>query len=224
MEVRVGKILWIEGNRSDTPPFVADVIAREHHVHLVPNGNKAMQCIDDFQPEVVVINAASQRTSGTRICKALRNAMPKCPVILIADQEHYKETEATATLILPFTRKKLLNCVETYLPNSSQEFLKVGPVKLDIEHKVIKQRGKPLQHLTPKQTQLLKVLMENAGEVVERDALFCEVWDTDYTGDTRTLDVHMSSLRKILEDDTREPKHIISVRGVGYKFVSHNKK
>ena len=220
----MGRILWIEGNRSDIPAFVSDVIARQHQVRMVKNGNKALQCIDEFGPEVVVVNAASQRTSGTRICKALRSFAPDRPIILIADRGHSRRTEATATLVLPFTRKKLLNCVETFLPCEGKKQIKVGPIDLDLERNVVKRRGKPLQHLTPKQTRLLKVLMENADDVIERNALFCEVWNTNYTGDTRTLDVHMSSLRKLLEDDTRNPRYLVSVRGVGYKFSSRSRK
>ena len=75
------------------------------------------------------------------------------------------------------------------------------------------------KHLTPRLSKLLKLLMTNVGKVQLREELFKEVWETDYTGDTRTLDVHISWLRQALEEDPRHPNLIVTARGVGYKLI-----
>jgi DNA-binding response OmpR family regulator len=73
-------------------------------------------------------------------------------------------------------------------------------------------------HLTPRLVELLQILMQHPGEVIERDGLFRQVWKTEYTRDTRTLDVHISWLRRVLEADPRRPRFLKTIRGVGYRL------
>ncbi len=95
--------------------------------------------------------------------------------------------------------------------------LHVGPIRLDLENKQLRCQGRETK-LTPRLVLLLKILMKHPGEVLEREHLFKEVWSTDYTEDTRTLDVHISWLRRALEDDPRNPKFLKTVRSVGYRL------
>ena len=93
----------------------------------------------------------------------------------------------------------------------------VGPIRLDVERRRVRCLGKSTK-LTPRLIMLLQMLMEKHGEVVERDVLFKKVWETNYTGDTRTLDVHVSWLRRAIEVDPLKPKFLKTVRGVGYRL------
>ena len=95
--------------------------------------------------------------------------------------------------------------------------IKKGIFELDIENRFLRLNEKQIP-LTPRLVDLLKVLMDHKGEVVERKALFTEVWDTDYTDDMRTLDVHISWLRQALEDVPKRPKYIKTIRGIGYRL------
>jgi DNA-binding response OmpR family regulator len=111
----------------------------------------------------------------------------------------------------------LVNRIKPFLPADEKDLLHVGPIRLNLKQKQVRCMGRHAR-LTPRQVILLKTLMERPGEVFERGALFRLVWDTEYTGDTRTLDVHISWLRHALENDPRHPRFLKTVRGVGYRL------
>jgi DNA-binding response OmpR family regulator len=95
--------------------------------------------------------------------------------------------------------------------------VRAGPFRLDLERHQVNCRGIE-KRLTPRLTTLLHLLMQHPGEVVGREQLFREAWDTEYTGDTRTLDVHISWLRKEIEDDPRHPRYLKTIRQIGYRL------
>jgi DNA-binding response OmpR family regulator len=97
--------------------------------------------------------------------------------------------------------------------------LEIGDVNLSLDTREVTKGGRPLQ-LTVKEFELLRMLMEEAGKVVRRTDLMDEVWDPNWYGSTKTLDVHVSSLRKKLGDDPAEPRYIKTARGVGFRFAS----
>jgi DNA-binding response OmpR family regulator len=164
----------------------------------------------------VVVNAASLRSSGLRICSSIRKKDTKIPIILILKKEkHVDDNLVDVVLTLPFTVQKLVNRIKALLPSDGRNVKTAGPIELDIEHKRVKCLGRSTK-LTPRLITLLQILMEKHGEVVEREALFKKAWETNYTGDTRTLDVHISWLRRAIELDPDNPKFLKTIRGVGY--------
>ena len=115
-----------------------------------------------------------------------------------------KEDLANVVLTLPFTLQKLMNRIRPLLPAEQKDLLQVGTLQLDPVQRWVR-IGNRQTSLTPRLVILLKILMEHPGEVIEREYLFRTVWDTAYTEDTRTLDVHVSWLRRAIEDDPRKP-------------------
>jgi len=124
---------------------------------------------------------------------------------------------ADVILYLPFTVQKLSNRIKPLLPSDGQNVIQAGPIYLDPDKRRVRCLGKS-NKLTPRLVTLLKILMDHPGEVVERENLFKKVWETDYTGDTRTLDVHISWLRRAIELDPLKPKFLKTIRGVGYRL------
>lgn len=98
-----------------------------------------------------------------------------------------------------------------------EKSLYVGDMTLDLETATLKKNGSEI-HLTPKEMKVMALLMQNVGKVVSRSVLMQEVWDTEYLGDTRTLDVHICWLRQKIEDDPRIPEYILTRRGQGYEL------
>lgn len=92
---------------------------------------------------------------------------------------------------------------------------------LELDGLVLNQAGQA-HHLTPKECRLLATLMQHAGQILSREFLMQTVWDTHYTGDTRTIEVHVAWLRKKLEEDTSNPQRILTVRGIGYMFTARS--
>lgn len=216
MDVR---ILWIEGKRTDNPSFIPALRRKGYRVEIVSNGTVALKRLLEIDPDLVVINAASLRSNGKRICKALREAVSNLPIIVIAGQDQTVAVEAGANIVLtlPFTPRKLINRLIPLLPGDGENMLHVGPIRLDYERKRVRCQGREAR-LTPRLAQLLKVMMQHPNEVMERRALFRQVWETEYTGDTRTLDVHISWLRQALEEDPHRPQLLKTIRGVGYRL------
>jgi len=212
-------LLVIEGKHADYPAFVPALRRKGFVVESASNGSEALaRLIGGLIPDVVVVNAASLRASGKRICQSLRDKAPGLPILLILDSDREVEKmDADIVLSLPFTAQKLVNRIRHLLPGDGKSNIHAGPVRLDVEKRIVRCVGKQTR-LTPRLMRLLKTLIEHPGDVLERKALFSQVWETDYTDDTRTLDVHISWLRRAIEVDPKEPKLLKTIRGVGYRL------
>ncbi len=219
MTVKNTKILLVEGKRSDRASFLVGLTKKKYLVENVSSGSAALARLGDSLPDIVVVDAASMRTSGKRICASIRQKAPRLPIVLILDENTpaTDDLEANIVLNLPFTLQKLLNRIKPFLPSEGKNTLQAGPLVLDLEQHSVRCFERQAL-LTPRLVTLLRILMEKPGQVHERGALFSEVWETTYTGDTRTLDVHVSWLRQAIEDDPRHPRYIKTVRGVGYRL------
>ena len=213
------RILWIEGRRAVSPSFIPDLRRKDYHIEIVSTGVEALSRLSEIDPDIVVVNAASMRTTGKRICQSINGQLDDLPVVLITDRDlsETRTIQADVVLTLPFTTRKLVNRIAPLLPGDDKNLLRAGPIRLDLDKKRVMCESREA-NLTPRLVQLLKLMMENPNEVIERGEIFRKVWETDYTGDTRTLDVHMSWLRKAIEKDPRNPEFLITMRGMGYRL------
>lgn len=185
----------------------------------VTSGTAALAHFETGAPDLVVIDASSMRSSGKRICQSLHEKSPALPIILVigSDSDPNDKYGVDVILSLPFTLQKLVNRIHHLLPVENNAGLTAGPFQLDVEQRRLVYEGKQIR-LTPRLLILFKILMEHPGEVIDRESLFKQAWETDYTGDTRSLDVHMSWLRQLVEENPRHPRYIKTIRGVGYRL------
>ncbi len=213
------KILWIEGKRAGVPHFAPALRRKGFVITIAMSGAEALARIEEVHPEIVVLNAASMRTTGTRICQALNERANGIPVVVISDPEHPvpKDICADVVLCLPFTARKLVNRIKSFLPGKAKKVYEVGVIRLDVEGKKVSCLERET-HLNPRLTSLLRMFLEHPGEVLTREELFKAIWETDYLDDTRTLDVHISWLRKAIEPDPGNPQFIKTIRGIGYRL------
>jgi DNA-binding response OmpR family regulator len=213
-------ILWIEGRWSSNPNFVSILEKKGFNLDTVSTGKAALDAIKKKKYDLAVINAASMRTSGKRICMSISEEKEHLPILLICDPEKVVKGNPdclSTVLVLPFTSRKLVNRIEPLLPGDETRMMRVGPLRLDKDRNQVRCYGKKTT-LTPRLVVLLEMLIDNKGKVVEREELFKKVWRTNYTGDTRTLDVHISWLRQAVEKDPRKPQILKTIRGVGYRL------
>jgi two-component system response regulator RegX3 len=164
------------------------------------------------------------------VCKALRQKT-NVPIIMLTarDSEVDKvvglELGADDYVTKPFSHRELLARIRAVLRRQSEPeepastALEVGPVRMDVERHRVTVSGQSVQ-LPLKEFELLELLLRNAGRVLTRQQLIDRVWGADYVGDTKTLDVHVKRLRAKVEPEPKAPKHLLTVRGLGYKFDS----
>jgi DNA-binding response OmpR family regulator len=159
---------------------------------------------------------------GTASCRAISRACPYRPIILLVEEGALVSAESQKltcgnVLQLPFTSRKVLNRVVKLLDHRQGSVLQVGELTLNLQTRCV-HHGEAAHRLTPKQAELLHVFMEHAGQTLTRKFLMATVWNTDYMGDTRTLDVHVRWLRERIEENPSTPKYLRTVRGIGYRF------
>jgi DNA-binding response OmpR family regulator len=219
MEQMAARILWIEGRRANSPSFIPNLRKKGYHIDVVPTGTAALDHLSREVSDLVVLNAASLRSSGKRICRSVNKKVNGIPIVVITspDQPLKGEMCANEILTLPFTSRKLVNRIEPLLPGAGDKIIKAGAIILDCDRRQVKV-GNREERLTPRLVQILEAFLRSPGIVLEREALFREVWNTEYTGDTRTLDVHISWLRQAIEKNPREPEFLKTIRGVGYRL------
>ncbi len=212
-------ILLIEGKRGNHSLFAKELEKKGYDVLLARSGSEGLLLLDSYIPDVTIVNAASLRTNGVRICQSLRKRLEKCPLILVVAENLTlpDQVDANVILNLPFTVQKLINRINLFAPIDGKQIHKVGPLSLNLETHLLTCNRKKTQ-LTPRLTKLLKYLMDRPGQIINRETLFKDVWETDYLGDTRTLDVHISWLRKAIEVNPRKPHVIRTIRSNGYKL------
>jgi DNA-binding response OmpR family regulator len=212
------RILWVEGKRANSPSLIPTLRKKGYGIETVATGSEALTRLADFDPDLVVINIASMRTTGKRIVHSLREKAAGVPLLaILEDEKLVGNLEADVTLVLPFTVRKLLNRIIPLLPGDGEDLMHVGLIRLDTQRKRVRCQGRETT-LTPRLAALLRFFLDHSGEALERERLFREVWNTEYTADTRTLDVHISWLREALEENPRHPQFLKTIRGVGYRL------
>jgi DNA-binding response OmpR family regulator len=212
-------ILLIESGRASAPSFGPAMEKKGYRVAIRHGVEAALEAAKQNRPDVVVLDASSMQTSGARMCRTTRARLDGVPIILLAPEGSQTDqgSGASVTLVQPFTARKLLNRIARLLPGDERYVLSVGPMQFNLVQRKLRCHGRETR-LTPKSAKLLEMLMQNPGRLLTRKALIRQVWQTDYTGDTRTLDVHMSWLRGAIEPNPRSPKYLKTIRGVGYRL------
>ncbi|MGH2535800.1 MAG: response regulator transcription factor [Candidatus Promineifilaceae bacterium] len=220
--MREAVIVLIEGRgvgeRSLRPPLLREVddVARFH------TSGAALAWLREHSADLFVFDASSMRSNGVQSCRQLRQALPNAPFIYCFDQERGGELAAGADSYLarPFTARKLLNRIRALLPSDDlkEEIVRAGPITFYLSKRSVVVGRQAEKRLTPKLAQLLEKFLRHPNEVIARQELMRQVWDTSYFGDTRTLDVHMRWLREVIEEDPARPRFLRTVRGIGYIF------
>jgi len=213
-------LLLLESGRTAAPSFASALKKKGYTLSVHHKIDLALKAAAKSAPDLVILDAASMNTSGTRLCRKTRAQLDGVPIILVSPEgaRPDRSNGASLTLVQPFTPRKLLNRIERLLPGDERHALQLGPIKLNLAQHKVKCHGRE-SRLTPKQTRLLEVFMQNPERLMTRKALIRQVWETDYTGDTRTLDVHMSWLRRAVEQDPKQPRLLVTVRGMGYRLM-----
>lgn len=177
-----------------------------------------LQMARELHPNLVIISTANSHFSGDRLCRTLARRLPQARLLAILDRGEGHHLEVQERLVHPFTARKLRDTIRRLLEAATPHLLRAGDVELDlITRIVVSPQGRT--HLTPKQCRLLAVLMEHPNQVISREDLMKEIWETHYLGDTRTLDVHIRWLREKIEVNPTRPRVLVTQRGVGYKLI-----
>jgi DNA-binding response OmpR family regulator len=217
-------ILLVEG-RKPAAEYLAPVLnGQGYSVVTARTRREALVQVQEVHPAIVVLDSPSLRFSCHRFCTALRDAQVDSSVLMLLPKGEKidRSLGARAYLRYPISAKKLINRISRLLPAPEDDVLQVGDVVLNVTQRCVLQ-GNRESHLTPRQARLLEVLMRHPGEILTRAFLMKQVWDTDYLGDTRTLDVHVHWVRKAIEEDPSSPFHLRTVRQVGYRFEAREK-
>ncbi|MEA3327744.1 MAG: response regulator transcription factor [Chloroflexota bacterium] len=213
-------VLMIERGSGDHTSFAEKLNHKNYQVTSAPSGKAGLAIFDTVDPKVVVVDVVSLNTkNGVRICQSFRKKDNDLPIILIVSEETElpEDVDANLVLRLPFTAQKLINRLKVYFPTNKKFILKAGPITLNTQTQLVSCYDKQTK-LTPRLVSILTMLMKHRGKVIKRNVLFTKVWETNYTVDTRTLDVHISWLRHAIEEDPQSPRLIRTQRGVGYKL------
>ncbi|MBN1430255.1 MAG: response regulator transcription factor [Anaerolineae bacterium] len=220
-------ILLVERPGKPDQTFDTALHTKGFTVEAVSTGTVALARLHTARPALIILNAASLGSSGARICRQLRQQSQDVPIIHIlpSDKQNDDDPEnsvADVTLTMPFTARKLINRIKRLLPSAHHDVIQVGPIRLAPAAQTVEVDGRE-RRLTAKTTSLLEIFLKHPGQVLERGFLMRQIWNTDYVGDTRTLDVHVRWVREAVEVDPHSPRHIVTVRGLGYRFDPGNK-
>ena len=222
------RVLVVEDEESFSDALSYMLRKEGFEVVVAVNGLEALEVFDRAGADLVLLDVMLPGVPGTEVCRRLR-AKSSVPIIMLTakDAEIDKvvglELGADDYVTKPFGARELVARIRAVLRRGSEEeellpsAVEAGPVRMDVERHVVSVRGEAVS-LPLKEFDLLELLLRNTGRVLTRGQIIDRVWGADYVGDTKTLDVHVKRLRAKLEDDPANPRHILTVRGLGYKF------
>ena len=223
------RVLVVEDEESYSDALAYMLRKEGYEVAIAADGNTALTEFDRFGPDIVLLDLMLPGIPGTEVCRQIR-ATSSVPVIMVSakDDEVDKvvglELGADDYVTKPYSPRELVARIRAVLRRQGTEAAEVttptlaaGPVRMDVERHVVTVDGSGVQ-LPLKEFELLELLLRNAGRVLTRGQLIDRVWGSNYVGDTKTLDVHVKRLRAKIEPDPANPVHLVTVRGLGYKF------
>jgi len=223
------KILVVEDDPNLLDTLKYNLVNDGYKVITAADGSQALETARGEKPELIILDLMLPQLSGFEVCRILRKEMTVPILMLTARTDEVDkivglEIGADDYMTKPFSMRELLARVHAMLrrvtisqPPPVAESLKFGNLEIDISRHQARYKNVPLA-LTPKEYDLLVFLARNRGFVFSREQLLEKVWGYDYAGNTRTVDVHIRWLRQKIEVDPKNPEHILTVRGAGYKL------
>lgn len=224
------RILIVEDEESLADSVRYNLEREGYVVTVAVDGRRALERFRAEPPSLVILDLMLPEVSGLDLCRTIR-AESDVPIIMVtakdseADKVTGLELGADDYVTKPFSVRELVSRVRALLRRAAiqtekptVDVLLGGTVEMDVVRHEVRVAGGEVA-FPPKEFELLETLLRRKGRLLTREYLIEEVWGTDYFGDTKTLDVHIKRLRKKIEDDPHHPVHLVTVRGLGYKFV-----
>lgn len=223
-------VLVVEDEESFVEALKVGLKREGFRVEVARDGEMALEMFEIVKPDVILLDIMLPKMSGIDVCRQLRKKTTT-PIIMVTaksaeiDTVVGLEVGADDYVAKPYGLRELVARIRAVLRRVPQDrggelssgSLTVGDVSLDPDRHEVVIRGETMT-LPLKEFELLHLLLANAGRVLPRETLIDRVWGTDYVGDTKTLDVHIKRLRGKVETDPASPVHIVTIRGLGYKF------
>ena len=223
------RILLVEDETSITEPLAEALRSEGFETQVAGTVAEALE-LARRAPDLVLLDVMLPDGSGFDVCRELRQ-VSRVPIIMLtargeeADRVVGLELGADDYVVKPFSAREVVARIRAVLrrvdaPEPDDDGpVEIGELRLDPARREATHRGEALE-LSRKEFDLLELLMRNAGSVVSRERLISEVWDTNWFGSTKTLDVHVSGIRRKLGDDPSEPRYLHTVRGIGFRFAA----
>ena len=226
-----GRILVVEDEESISQPFATALRRAGFEPIVTATAAGALELAASAEPDLVMLDLALPDGDGRDVCRELRR-QSDVPIMMLTargtemDKIVGLELGADDYVVKPFSAAEVISRIRAILRRSSRgnesapaKPLEIAGVELDPGARIARIDGRELE-LSRKEFDLLAALMRQAGQVVKREDLMSEVWDTNWFGSTKTLDVHVGWLRRKLGDDPSQPIYIETVRGVGFRFAA----
>jgi DNA-binding response OmpR family regulator len=223
-------ILLVEDETSISEPLAEALRSEGFETKVAGTVAEALE-LGRTGPDLVLLDVMLPDGSGLDVCRELRQSS-RVPIIMLtargeeADRVVGLELGADDYVVKPFSAREVVARIRAVLRRVNEPAaddgdgpIEVGELRLDPSRREVTHRGEVLE-LSRKEFELLHLLMRNAGAVVSRERLIEEVWDTNWFGSTKTLDVHVSGVRRKLGDDPSQPRYLHTVRGVGFRFAA----
>ncbi len=224
------RILVVEDEESLADSVRYNLEREGYAVTVAVDGRRAIERFRADRPNLVVLDLMLPEISGLDVCRMIRQESD-VPIIMVtakdseADKVTGLELGADDYVTKPFSVRELVSRVRAHLrrarmssPIPADELLDGGPVHMDVAKHEVLVHG-VVTAFPPKEFELLEAFLRRKGRLLIREFLIEEVWGHDYFGDTKTLDVHVKRLRRKIELDPHAPSHLVTVRGLGYKFI-----
>lgn len=223
------KILIVEDDKDMVTGLKFNLEAREYAVIAAYDGEEGYQKALKEQPDLVILDLMLPKRNGYEVCKSLKGEIPELPIIILTAKS--QEVEIVTGLELgaddyitkPFSVLELLARIKAVLRRAQSgtqvpEVYRSGDLEINFRNYSAQKRGKSLA-LSPREYEILKYFIERRGEIVSREDLLNHIWGYYSFPNTRTVDAHIAKLRQKIEDKPEEPELIITIHGIGYKFL-----